>query len=168
MPNNQPVTGSVLVQLENVHKDYLRGSRIVSALRGVNLTVQAGSFVVIEGLSGSGKSTLLNLIGCLDHPTSGRVLIGGQDAHAMSDQVLSQFRADRLGFVFQHFNLIPVLTAYENVEYPLRLKGIHPAGLRRRIDEVLNAVGMLEAAGHNDPGSFLAANASGWRLRGHW
>lgn len=147
MPPNLESINPELIRLEDVHKHYVCGHRVVQALRGVSLGVQRGSFVVIEGLSGSGKSTLLNLIGCLDYPTSGRVIITGRDARAMDDRALSRFRANRLGFIFQYFNLIPVLSAYENVEYPLRLRGgVKVEELRRRTKAALEAVELTEMA----------------------
>ena len=130
-----------LVQVMDAHKDYVLGHRTVHALRGLTLDIPAGGFVVMQGPSGSGKTTLLNLIGCIDRPTAGRVLVAGQDTRELNDTELSAFRARKLGFVFQNFNLIPVLTAAENVEYPLRIRGVETREARRR------AVGMLEEVG---------------------
>ena len=127
------------VRVENAAKDYKLGQTIVPALRGVSLEVEPGEFMAVAGPSGSGKSTLLNLIGCLDHPTSGRVLIAGQDVAALDDNALSDLRARSIGFIFQTFNLIPVLSALENVEFPLLLRGGNHAGrerARRALDEV--------------------------------
>ncbi len=127
------------VRVENAAKDYKLGQTIVPALRGVTLEVEPGEFMAVAGPSGSGKSTLLNLIGCLDHPTSGRVLIAGQDVAALDDNALSDLRARSLGFIFQTFNLIPVLSALENVEFPLLLRGGNHGGrerARRALDEV--------------------------------
>jgi len=127
------------VRVENAAKDYKLGQTIVPALRGVSLEVEPGEFMAVAGPSGSGKSTLLNLIGCLDHPTSGRVLIAGQDVAALDDNALSDLRARSLGFIFQTFNLIPVLSALENVEFPLLLRGGNHGGrerARRALDEV--------------------------------
>ena len=127
------------VRVENAAKDYQLGQTIVPALRGVTLEVEPGEFMAVAGPSGSGKSTLLNLIGCLDHPTSGRVWVAGQDVAALDDNALSDLRARSLGFIFQTFNLIPVLSALENVEFPLLLRGGNRGGrerARRALDEV--------------------------------
>ena len=127
------------VRVENAAKDYKLGQTIVPALRGVSLEVEPGGFMAVAGPSGSGKSTLLNLIGCLDHPTSGRVLIAGRDVAALDDNALSDLRARSIGFIFQTFNLIPVLSALENVEFPLLLRGGNHGGrerARRALDEV--------------------------------
>src|SRR5512134_777642 len=110
------------VRVENATKDYKLGRTTVPALRGVSLTVERGEFMTVAGPSGSGKSTLLNLMGCLDHPTSGRVLIGGEDVATLGDNLLSDLRAEKIGFIFQTFNLIPVLSALENVEFPLLVR----------------------------------------------
>ncbi|HKC45062.1 MAG TPA: ABC transporter ATP-binding protein [Burkholderiales bacterium] len=108
-----------LVRIENVSKDYLLGEQRVEALRDVTLNVEEGVFLAIAGPSGSGKSTLLNLIGCIDTPTRGRILIDGQDVSGKTPDQLADLRARTIGFVFQTFNLLPVLSAEENVEYPL-------------------------------------------------
>src|SRR6476620_9586531 len=114
----------ILVEATNVSKEYHLGKTSIMALRGLTLNIRRGGFVVIAGPSGSGKSTLLNLLGCLDHPTDGRIHIAGEEVAELSDAALSAFRARRMGFIFQSFNLVPVLSAYENVEYPLRLNRI--------------------------------------------
>lgn len=137
-------TDGPLVDLANVSKDYPLGKFLVKALRGVDLTIERSRFVVVAGPSGSGKSTLLNLVGCIDHPTSGSVHIGGRPVDSLSDLELSRFRAHNLGFIFQSFNLIPVLTAYENVEYPLRLKQTPRDKMRRLTLEMLDAVGLAD------------------------
>ncbi len=129
------------VQVEAATKDYQLGKTTVPALRGVSLAVESGEFMAVAGPSGSGKSTLLNLIGCLDHPTSGRVVIAGQDVAALDDDALSDLRARTLGFIFQTFNLIPVLSALENVEFPLLLRG-GPHGGRERARRALDEVGL--------------------------
>ena len=108
-----------LVRIENVSKEYLLGEQRVEALRDVTLNVEEGVFLAIAGPSGSGKSTLLNLIGCIDTPTRGRILIDGQDVSGKTPDQLADLRARTIGFVFQTFNLLPVLSAEENVEYPL-------------------------------------------------
>ncbi|MBL9132421.1 MAG: ABC transporter ATP-binding protein [Verrucomicrobiaceae bacterium] len=136
-----------LVQVIDAHKEYILGHRTVHALRGLSLDIPRAGFVVMQGPSGSGKTTLLNLIGCIDRPTSGRVLVAGQDTGTLNDAALSAFRARKLGFVFQNFNLIPVLTAAENVEYPLRILGVTAAEARQRAQVMLAEVGLAEEAG---------------------
>lgn len=136
-----------LVQVIDAHKEYVLGHRTVHALRGLSLDIPPSGFVVMQGPSGSGKTTLLNLIGCIDRPTSGRVLVSGQDTGVLADAALSAFRARKLGFVFQNFNLIPVLTAVENVEYPLRILGVAAAEARRRALAMLEEVGLAEETG---------------------
>src|SRR4051812_31136536 len=111
------IRASPLVVLKGVHKKYDLGKTSVVALRDVSLAIERGFFASIAGPSGSGKTTLLNIIGCLDEPSAGSVLIAGQDVVEYSDRELSHFRANKLGFIFQSFNLIPVLNVYENIEY---------------------------------------------------
>src|SRR5262245_64333781 len=108
-----------LVQVENVSKEYLLGEQRVTALQNVSLNIEEGVFMAIAGPSGSGKSTLLNLIGCIDTPSSGRILIDGKDVSGRTPDQLAALRARTIGFIFQTFNLLPVLSAEENVEYPL-------------------------------------------------
>jgi putative ABC transport system ATP-binding protein len=140
------------VRVENATKDYQLGRTIVPALRGVSLTVERGEFITVAGPSGSGKSTLLNLIGCLDHPSSGRVLIGDEDVATLGDDHLSDLRAEKIGFIFQTFNLIPVLSALENVEFPLLVRQSAGQGSRRnardRARRALEEVGLAEFARH--------------------
>ncbi len=138
----------VVVTVERVTKEYALGRTIVKALRGISLEIQRGEFLCIAGPSGSGKTTLLNLIGCLDKPTSGRIVIEGQDVSKLSPKELAWVRRRRLGFVFQTFNLVPVLTAYENVELPLLLLGVEAAERRRRVYELLEALGIGDLAHH--------------------
>ena len=145
------VDHDILVELREVSREYRLGQVTVSALRGVSLAVSRGEFLVITGPSGSGKSTLLNLIGCIDHPTRGSIRFAGQDVGAMGDRELSAFRARRLGFIFQSFNLVPVLSVFENVEYPLRLGRVPPAERRERTLAMIEAVGLTGHA-HHRPG----------------
>jgi putative ABC transport system ATP-binding protein len=135
------------VRVDGVTKEYDLGRTKVPALRGVSLAVEKGEFMAVAGPSGSGKSTLLNLIGCLDRPTAGRVLIGDQDVAALGDDALSDLRARTIGFIFQTFNLIPVLSAIENVEFPLLFRGGSHGG-RARALEALEAVGLRDFARH--------------------
>jgi putative ABC transport system ATP-binding protein len=133
---------SPLVMLKCVHKEYHLGKTIVVALREITLSIERGFFAAIAGPSGSGKTTLLNIIGCLDEPTAGSVFIAGQDVGEYSDNELSHFRAHKLGFIFQTFNLIPVLNVYENIEFPLRLNGTSRKDLKERTWELIEAVGL--------------------------
>jgi len=136
------------VQLENLEKIYQLGKTTVHALRGVSLTVREGEFTVVMGPSGSGKTTLLNLIGTLDKPTSGRALIDGEDIAKMNDGQLTRLRRHKIGFVFQFHNLIPVLTAFENVQLPLLTSRTKRGEAEDRANELLDRVGLKERAGH--------------------
>ncbi len=137
-----------MMELQEVTKVYDQGRRYVQALRGVDLCFEAGEFVSIMGPSGSGKSTLLHLLGALDTPTTGRVLFDGKDLKSLTDRERSLLRRSRIGFIFQFFNLLPTLTAVENVCLPLLLAG-HNRGLARRKAEThLERVGLLDRADH--------------------
>jgi putative ABC transport system ATP-binding protein len=139
-----------IVEVRELTKIYGSGDTAVTALDGVNLSVEPGEFVAVMGPSGCGKSTLLNLVGGLDRPTSGQVLIDGTDIATMNDRHITELRRRRLGFVFQFFNLIPVLDATENAALPLTLDGVSTADSRRRAEEWLVRVG-LEGRLHNRP-----------------
>jgi len=128
--------------LSSVVKSYPLGATSVVALRGVSLSIAAGGFVVVRGPSGSGKSTLLNLLGCIDAPDAGCVRLNGVDVSTLSDRQRTDFRARHIGFVFQSFNLVPVLTAAENVAYPLQLLDLPAAECRRRARAALDEVGL--------------------------
>ena len=132
----------VVVKLEGVTKTYQRDRIAVNALAGVDLEIRKGYFAVLVGPSGSGKTTLLNLIGGLDTPTSGRILVGGADIGRMSKSELSRLRLRQIGFVFQEFNLIPVLSAIENVEFIMLLQGRPDAQRRERSMALLKALGL--------------------------
>ncbi|MFA5182304.1 MAG: ABC transporter ATP-binding protein [Syntrophales bacterium] len=137
-----------LVIAEDITKDYRVGEVIVPALRGVSFEIDPASFVSFVGPSGSGKTTLLNLIGCLDTPTHGRMTVAGVDVGALDRKKGAAFRGANIGFIFQDFNLLPVLTAYENIEYPLLMVQNIPAEeRRRRVTTLLEAVGMADQAG---------------------
>jgi putative ABC transport system ATP-binding protein len=123
-------------------------SSYVSALSKASLRVTAGEFLAISGPSGSGKTTLLNLIGCIDQPTSGRILVDGVDTSALKPGGMATLRREKIGFVFQTFNLIPVFTAAENVEYPLLIQGVDSRTRRRRVAEALESVGLTARAHH--------------------
>lgn len=133
---------ATIVNLQEVTKDYGEGQALTHALRGVNLDIETGEFTAMAGPSGSGKSTLLNIIGGLDRPTSGVVEVDGRELSDLSNTELGLLRRDRLGFIFQSYNLIPVLTALENAEYVLMLQGIPTAERRARVREVLAEVGL--------------------------
>lgn len=134
--------------LKGVVKTYRVEALDVQALRGVDVEIRSGCLTAIAGPSGSGKTTLLNLIGCIDRPDKGELTVAGTRVADLSDDALSDFRASHLGFVFQSFNLIPVLTAYENVEYPLRLTKLSAPERRERVRAVLEAVGLGARADH--------------------
>ncbi len=137
-----------LVRAEQLVKDYVAGDVVVNAIRGVDFAIEPSSFVCFVGPSGSGKSTLLNMIGCLDHPSGGRLEVLDQDVERLDRAAAAEFRGRNIGFVFQDFNLLPVLTAYENVEYPLvMVQRWNPAERRKRILEMLEAVGVADQAG---------------------
>jgi putative ABC transport system ATP-binding protein len=138
-----------VVRTENVSKEYLLGKQRVRALIDVTLTVDEGEFLAIAGPSGSGKSTLLNLIGCLDVPSSGRIFINDQDISGKTHDELADLRANTIGFIFQTFNLLPVLSAEENVEYPLlNLRNIGKRERRERVKHYLQVVGLEKFARH--------------------
>jgi putative ABC transport system ATP-binding protein len=139
------------VVLKGVSRTYRLDSVDVPALADINLVILPDRFTVISGPSGSGKTTLLNLIGCIDRPDSGTIMVGGKAVQTMADDALSDFRGRELGFVFQNFNLLQVLTAFENVEYPLILAGVPPAKRKARVAKLLEAVG-LAAHGRKRPG----------------
>jgi len=140
-----------LVRLRNVSKSYRRGDVVVPVLQGVDLEIQPGAFEAFMGPSGSGKSTLLNLISGLDRPTGGEVYVLGQNLAELPDRALADWRAAHVGFVFQFYNLIPVLSAEENVELPLLLTPLTRAERRDHVTAALAAVGLLERR-HHRPG----------------
>jgi putative ABC transport system ATP-binding protein len=138
----------VLIRLERVGKVYQRGRERLQVLQDLDLEVREGAFEALMGPSGSGKSTLLNLIAGLDRPSSGRVLVGGTDLGALSEGQRAHWRAQNVGFVFQTYNLLPVLTAQENVELPLLLTKLPKAERRRRAQVALRVVGLDDRTGH--------------------
>ncbi|MGW1915377.1 ABC transporter ATP-binding protein [Streptomyces sp. NPDC002076] len=138
------VTGT-MVRVEDVHKSYGRGAAVVHALRGVSLEVRRGELVALKGRSGSGKTTLLNIVGGLDTPDRGRVEVDGRQLGELGESELLRLRRDRIGFVFQSFGLIPILTAAENVGVPLRLRRADPREREERVELLLSLVGL---AGH--------------------
>ena len=139
----------MLIDIKNVFKIYNEGEeREVRALNGVSLTIDRGEFVAIVGQSGSGKSTLMNLIGCLDIPTYGEYHLDGTDVTDLSDRQLSHVRNKQIGFIFQGFNLIPALSAYENVELPLIYQGIRASVRRERVRDALERVSLWDRRDH--------------------
>lgn len=136
----------MLIQLEKVRKDYSIGDITVSALKGVDLSIDKGEFVAVMGPSGSGKSTLMNILGCLDRPTAGTYSLGGVEVGALTDDELSSTRGQKLGFVFQAFNLLPRMNALENVMLPLIYAKIRDA--EERAMEALDTVGLTDRAHH--------------------
>lgn len=137
-----------IVELINITKSYRRGSEIISVLSDINLSIPEGEFLAIMGPSGSGKSTLLNLIAGIDRPDSGRVIVSGIDITALSEDELARWRAFHVGFVFQFYNLIPVLTALENVELPLLLTGLSKSERREHAITALRVVGLEHRLNH--------------------
>jgi putative ABC transport system ATP-binding protein len=131
-----------MIELKNASKKYQQGSREVHALRDVSLTIKKGEFLSVMGASGSGKSTLLNLIGGLDQPTSGEIFIDGRPLHGISDDELTLIRRRRVGFIFQFFNLLPILTAAENVSLPLLLEGTPYSEIKPKAIKLLEQVGL--------------------------
>ncbi len=137
-----------IVSMQKVVRNYYLGKTVVNALRGIDLQVEKGEFICIAGPSGSGKTTLLNLIGCLDRPSSGKVFLDGDDVERLSDNKLSRLRAERIGFIFQSFNLIPVLSAFENIEYPLLLKGVPRGSRKKKVLAMLEEVELADFTRH--------------------
>jgi putative ABC transport system ATP-binding protein len=140
--------GEPLVVCESLSREYRTPGAVVRALQSVSLELPRSRLVVVHGRSGSGKTTLLNMIGGLDRPTSGRVVVDGIEVSTLSTERLVRFRRDQVGFVFQGFGLIPILSAAENVEVPLRLRKVDPDERRRRVADLLAVVGLEGRAGH--------------------
>jgi putative ABC transport system ATP-binding protein len=136
------------VKLRGIAKDYKRGAETVHVLQALNLDIPRGDFLALMGPSGSGKSTLLNLIGGLDRPTAGSIEIDGQRTDSMSDSQLGRWRANHVGFVFQMYNLLPVLTAERNIELPLLLTSLSAVERRKRTSAALSLVGLSDRAKH--------------------
>lgn len=136
------------IELRNVVKNYELGKTKVQALRGINLSIEKSEMIGVVGPSGSGKSTLLNLIGCIDTATSGTVQIEGRDTAQMTDQEMTLLRRQKIGFIFQSFNLIPVLTAEENIELPLITFDISRNDRKKKVDEMLSLTGLEEFKKH--------------------
>jgi putative ABC transport system ATP-binding protein len=137
-----------VVRVQNVHKEYRRGSERIDVLQGIDLETPPGDFLALMGPSGSGKTTLLNLIGGLDRPTSGTVEVAGEPISRLSDGQLARWRSRHIGFVFQFYNLLPVLTAEKNVELPLLLTSLSGAKRREHVATALGVVGLADRARH--------------------
>jgi len=138
----------VLVEIRNLAKSYTRGGQAVPVLSDITLDIEAGDFIALMGPSGSGKTTLLNLIAGIDKPDSGSLRVAGVDIAALSESELADWRAAHVGFVFQFYNLMPVLTAYENVELPLMLAPLSRAERRARVELVMSVVGLADRMKH--------------------
>jgi putative ABC transport system ATP-binding protein len=136
------------VQIEHLSKSYIRGEQVVPVLTDINLTIREGDFVALMGPSGSGKSTLLNLVAGIDKPDAGRLAVAGEDITQLDEAALADWRARTVGFVFQFYNLMPVLTAFENVELPLQLTNLSRRERRERVDLLLGLVGLTERSKH--------------------
>lgn len=147
---NDGVPPAPVVCLHGVRKTYRLGAHVIPALQGVDLLVQRGELLALTGPSGSGKSTLLNLCGLIDTPDAGEIMLGGTAVQGLDEQARTLLRRDALGFVFQSFNLVPVMTVAENVDYPLFLAGVPAAERRERVAQQLAAVG-LQAHAHRRP-----------------
>jgi putative ABC transport system ATP-binding protein len=140
---------AAIVEVNNAVKDYPLGKVVVRALKGVRLSIERGEFTVIAGPSGSGKTTLLNLIGCVDVPSAGEILVDGQSTSKLSDRELTRLRLEKIGFIFQSFNLVNVLNLYQNVELPLLLQGrLSSRERRQRVGELIERVGLAEHQRH--------------------
>ena len=143
-------TGAPVIYTDQVVRRFGEGAALVTAVGGVSLTVERGEFAALVGPSGSGKSTLLNLIGGLDEPDEGHIALAGMNLTSMSSAEMSDFRRDHIGFIFQSYNLIPVLSAAENIEYIMLLQGLAARDRRKRVDEMLKMVG-LDGLGRRRP-----------------
>jgi len=137
-----------LIEMDNIKKNYHLGASVVAALKGVDLRINSGEFAAVWGPSGSGKTTLLNLIGAIDEPSSGRLCVGGEEILQLSDEKRTELRNRAIGFVFQGFNLVPVLSALENVMLPLQIKGVSARTARAKATERLTAVDLSDFVNH--------------------
>jgi putative ABC transport system ATP-binding protein len=137
-----------IVETVDLHKTYIQGGRPLEVLKGINLVVEQGEFMAIMGPSGSGKSTLLNMIGALDRPSSGKVLIDGVDLSKLNDNQVADLRNREIGFIFQFFNLIPRMDAQGNIELPMAIAGVPRGARHQRAEELLEIVGLKDRADH--------------------
>ncbi|MBQ0932670.1 ABC transporter ATP-binding protein [Ideonella alba] len=143
-----PGAAAPLIRVRQLAKSYQRGDQLIPVLQGIDLEVQAGEFIALMGPSGSGKSTLLNLLAGIDQPSSGTIEIGGVDIATLDEGELADWRAAHVGFIFQFYNLLPVLSAHENVELPLLLTDLSGRERAERVDQVLSLVGLTDRADH--------------------
>lgn len=134
----------MIIELQDICKDYIQGTMVTPVLKNINFTMKEGEYTAIMGPSGSGKSTLMNLIGCLDQPTSGRYLLDGEDVSAYTDNQMSDIRLEKIGFVFQTFQLLPYMSAADNVALPLSYAGVSRKERRERAIEMLGKVGLSD------------------------
>lgn len=141
-------SSEIIVRIENLKKAYRRDSFNVEVLKGIDFDVHRGDFIALMGPSGSGKSTLLNLLAGIDRPTGGRIVIAGQEMSSLSESDLAHWRHRHIGFIFQFYNLLPVLTAFENVELPLTLSNLTKAQRRVRVETALEVVGLKDRMSH--------------------
>jgi putative ABC transport system ATP-binding protein len=148
MPNPEAAGSPHVIAMDDIRKVYDTGKVKVEALKGIDLSVASGDFLAVVGPSGSGKSTLMNLIGCLDTPTGGTYRLAGEDVAGLSRDQLADIRNRRVGFVFQNFNLLPQISAFENVEMPLLFGGVPPKKRKERVEEVLAKVGLADRMEH--------------------
>ena len=149
MPHAEAVSDRrALVEIEHLSKSYVRGEQVVPVLTDINLVIRDGDFVAMMGPSGSGKSTLLNLVAGIDKPDAGRLAVAGEDITQLGDTELADWRARTVGFIFQFYNLMPVLTAFENVELPLQLTTLSRAERRERVELLLGMVGLTDRMKH--------------------
>ncbi len=136
------------IRIASIVKQYVRDTQVLTVLDGLSLDVDEGDFVALMGPSGSGKTTLLNLIAGIDRPTSGQIIVGGSEVSKMSEAALSRWRSENIGFIFQLYNLVPVLTAFENVELPLLLTRLSKAQRKRQVELALSIVGLADRMDH--------------------
>ena len=149
MPRAEAATERrALVEIDHLSKSYVRGEQVLPVLTDINLTIREGDFVALMGPSGSGKSTLLNLVAGIDKPDDGRLTVAGEDITRLGDTDLAEWRARTVGFIFQFYNLMPVLTAFENVELPLQLTELSRAERRERVELLLGMVGLTDRMRH--------------------
>ncbi len=140
--------GNPFIQIQSVVKQYYRDTQVLTVLDGLSLVVDSGDFVALMGPSGSGKTTLLNLIAGIDRPTQGNILVGSDQVSSMSEAALARWRSRNVGFIFQLYNLVPVLTAYENVELPLLLTALNGSQRRKQVELALSVVGLSDRMDH--------------------
>ncbi len=137
-----------IIKTNHLCKKYQMGKNIINALNDVNLEIEKGEYICVAGPSGSGKSTFLNLLGLIDTPTSGEIIFGGQNVFLMKNKEIHRFRKEKIAFIFQNFNLIPILSAYENIDFPMLINRVPKEERKRRIDQLTEAVGIREFLDH--------------------